>query len=176
MPESAQDNTLSEAKRILDQMRKDAGEDWALTTGADTAFYREGKNESKRIIVSNHSSMNVGQILPWPEILVFEPDGQKACYQMTRAAWGMVGIVEGYDRLAYEATKERRIVVTVWKNRMEINARGSRKQRKQLKNKALRMMERQVSAYYGVTASLRFWRGKNAYTVCLQDTARRSSQ
>ena len=123
---------LTEYTREINEMRRRAGENWRSSTVEGSTEVREWNNESKKIIIKNMSSIDVGQIVPWEEILVFAPDGEKSYYKMTRETFFLIWYREGYDRFAYEA-KNMKIIVTVWRNRMAIKTWGSRKKRKMLK-------------------------------------------
>lgn len=164
MTEKEKSLKIMEYEHWFNEFRKQKGENWLASTAEDREWY----NESKALVIRNESSIDMGSVLPWSEILVFAPDGTESPYKMTRNTWTLIGLYEGYDRLSYEANNKK-IMVTVHKNRMTIKRWGSRKKRKMLKNEGMRLIEGQISAYYGVAASMRFRRGDNAYVICLKN-------
>jgi len=158
--------------RGQDEDRIRDGEAWRKSVEEEGSYeVREWNNESKKIIIKNESSADIGPCIPWNEVLVYAPENQKPSFKITKYYWHMTLTWEGYDRLSYEP-RWGSTEVTVWRNRMSINTWRARKKRKRLKREAMRLIEKQVSMYYGVSTEMRFCRGKKAYVFYIKDIIR----
>ena len=165
---AAYDHRLSDAVFVTKEEsdRIDAERE-RFNAGLDLGLEYEWNLMSRKIIVKNQTALETGAALPWDEILVYAPEESKPLFRMTQMTWFMTGIREGYDRLSYEPFTGK-AYVTVWKNRMEIAAHGTRKQRKKRKKMCIQNIARLLSQYYNTEAKIYWKRCCNAYIVKLE--------
>lgn len=162
---AAYDQRLSDVVFVTkDESDRIDAERERFNAGLDLGLEYEWNLTSRKIIVKNQKGQETGAALPWDQILVYAPEGSKPLHRMTQMTWVMTGIRDGYDRLSYEPFTGK-LFVTVWKNRMEIAAHGTRKQRKKRKEICIRNISRLLSLYYHTEAKIYWKRCCNAYIV-----------
>lgn len=152
---------MREEAQIIEKERKE------LDVIHAQAVEKEWKNASKRILIKNSSAFDIGETLPWEDILLFSLHGKISPFQMTQGTYIMTGIKDSVDRLSYE-TKDHNTVITVQKNRILIELYGSRKRKKIRKEKAIQMITSQLSAYYDAIVTMQYKKVKNAYVIFLK--------